>query len=139
MKFKWEDLYAVACSEDPKGTTWPQIFIKILSHSTFMLGRNPPAKAKATSSPPWFFLPCDIPEKKQQLVHSSHGSSHRQCVLHCLFVLLCCSYTSALCLSEACWDWNWSLVLHTVLGHMSCFKRRLKSLRVDQEWPARAP
>lgn len=126
MKSEWAKLYTVASSEDRKGATWPQVFSKILSHSAFMLGRILPARAEATSfPPPCFFLPCGIPKKKQQLVHSSRGSSHRQCVLHCPFVLLCCSYMSAPCLSEACWNWNRSLVLQTALGHVSCFKSRL--------------
>lgn len=53
MKSKWEKLYIVASSEDPKGATWPQIFSKDLysfSYSALVLGRISPAKPKALQS-----------------------------------------------------------------------------------------
>lgn len=50
-----------------------------------MLGRIPPAKAKASSCTlQSFSFLCGIPLTKQQLVHSSHGSSHWFCFSVCL-------------------------------------------------------
>lgn len=106
----------------------------IVSHSALMLGRIPSAKALQSHLASLLHVSpgCGIPQNKQC---SSHGSSRCQCVLCCPFVQLC-SYMSTLCLSEACWDWSWCLVLclHTALGHTSCFTGRLA-----QGWPDGAP